>query len=44
MKASLLQVVGLVAFPVGMFGQFGPWALLAALGIDAVYVGLALED
>lgn len=44
MKASLLQLVGLVMFPVGVGVHFGPWLFLAACGVDAVYVGLAMED
>jgi hypothetical protein len=43
MKATVLQLVGLVCAPVGALVQWGWGAAIVAVAADAVYVGLAME-
>ena len=43
MKATVLQLVGLVGVPVGAFIEWGWGAAIMAVAVDAVYVGLAME-
>lgn len=43
MRAFLLQAVGLVGFPVGVFIAAGVGAMVAAISVDLVFIGLAFE-
>ena len=43
MRATIIQLTGLVALIVGASIEFGPAGGIAAGGIGAVYVGLAME-